>query len=45
MRGRMSTLDTDGDGAISREEMEAAMERFRDGGGARPGDRPVGAAG
>ncbi len=37
MAGRLKQLDTDGDGAISKQEMGAMMQRMREGGGGRPG--------
>lgn len=43
MAGRLEQIDSDGDGAVSREEMERAMARMRDG-GRGPGRGP-GAAG
>ncbi len=43
MKGRLSNIDTDGDGAISRAEMNAAMQRMRSGGGkASPGTKAAG---
>ena len=37
LQSRVSSLDTDKDGAISKAEMDAAMKRFREAGGGRPG--------
>lgn len=42
MRGRLEEIDTDGDGAVTLEEFQASMSRFRQGG---PGGGPGGAGG
>ena len=39
MRHRLDFVDTDGDGEVSREEMEAMAERFRGGPPGGPGGR------
>ena len=36
MKPLLNTADSNGDGALDRAEMQAAMQRFRGGGGARP---------
>lgn len=45
MKDRLSSIDTDSDGAISQDEMKAASQRLRSGGSGRSGDSPEGAAG
>ena len=44
LAGRIEQVDRDGDGAISRQEMEGMMSRMREGGG-RPGGRDAGPGG
>lgn len=49
MQGRLSDVDTDGDGAVSKEEYMTMVESFRNGGGNRAtppsGDAPAGGGG